>query len=171
MPNFINVIPNKSDLLKLFRYENGNLYWLEKRRGIKNILLPAGTVNSHGYRQIQIDGKIYKAHRLIWAFHFDVTIKIIDHQDGDLSNNKIENLRESSYSQNMFNRKPNRDCSSEYKGVRFSKRTGKWIAEICANGKRQHIGYFHQEIDAVKAYDDKAKYLHGEFGKLNNATI
>jgi len=57
--------------------------------------------------------------------------------------------------------------TSKYKGVCWDKRNKKWGVTIQANKKKYHLGYFKDEIDAAKAYDKKAKKLHGQFACLN----
>ena len=57
--------------------------------------------------------------------------------------------------------------SSKYKGVTWHKMGKKWVAAIQLNRKQYHLGHFSNEIDAARAYDEKAKELHGEFAYLN----
>lgn len=57
--------------------------------------------------------------------------------------------------------------SSQYRGVCWDKQHKKWKANIKHQGKKIHIGLFHSEEDAAKAYDEKAKQLHGIKAKLN----
>lgn len=59
--------------------------------------------------------------------------------------------------------------TSKFKGVSYYKgnSTNRWIAYISKNKKKHHLGYFPTEIEAAKAYNEKAKELHGEFAKLN----
>jgi hypothetical protein len=57
--------------------------------------------------------------------------------------------------------------TSQYIGIYFEKRTGRWIARIEHNNKRIWIGRYDSEIDAALAYDDAAKKYHGEFARLN----
>ena len=57
--------------------------------------------------------------------------------------------------------------SSEYKGVTWHKPSKKWHAQIRHNGKHIHIGSFKDEKEAGRAYNAKAKELHGEYAKLN----
>ncbi|KKN06040.1 hypothetical protein LCGC14_1081180 [marine sediment metagenome] len=89
-----------------------------------------------------------------------------DHADMNGLNNQKYNIRKCNRSQNQHNRK---SCigSSQYKGVSWCKDRGKWIVHIGINGKHLNIGRFISEIEAAKAYDAKAKELHGEFARLN----
>lgn len=59
--------------------------------------------------------------------------------------------------------------SSKYKGVSYYKGnlTNPWTACINKDGKRNHLGYYATEEEAAKAYNEKAKELHGDSAKLN----
>jgi hypothetical protein len=61
----------------------------------------------------------------------------------------------------------NKGSASRYKGVYWFRGTRKWVASIRRNKKTYHIGYFKNEIDAARAYDERAMELHGEFACLN----
>lgn len=90
-----------------------------------------------------------------------------DHKDGNGLNNQKYNLREATHAQNQRNKKARETGTSRYKGVTLRKSYTKWRATIILNKKYIHIGYFINEIDAAKAYDEKAKELFGEFAWLN----
>lgn len=92
---------------------------------------------------------------------------LVDHIDGNGLNNRKSNLRLCTHSQNTYNRRPNRNCSSRYKGISFHKMSKKWEVAICCKGKREHLGRFDDEVKAALAYDRKAKQLFGEFAYLN----
>ena len=95
----------------------------------------------------------------------------IDHINHDTLDNRRCNLRICTRSQNQQNQLPLRGKTSRYKGVCFYKRDGKWQAYIKLNGKRYHLGYFNNEVDAAKAYDVKAKEFFGEFAYSNFGQI
>ena len=57
--------------------------------------------------------------------------------------------------------------SSKYRGVYFNKVSNKYKASIKHKQKKIHIGMFSDEIEAAKAYDSKAKELHGLKATLN----
>lgn len=97
---------------------------------------------------------------------------IVDHIDGNGLNNQKSNLRIVTPSQNMMNRRKNKNTASDYKGVSLNKRKlrGKpysWMSTISINNKKMTIGRYDSQIEAAKAYDKKAKELFGEFAKLN----
>jgi AP2 domain len=104
--------------------------------------------------------KIY-LHRLIGGFSHT------DHRDGDRLNNRRNNLREASASNNTQNGRAHKDGVSKFRGVhRFRNR---WQAQICINYCRRHLGLFATEVEAAHAYDEAARRLHGEFACVNFA--
>ena len=92
----------------------------------------------------------------------------VDHIDRNTVDDRRENLRLATSSQNQANRgKPKGTCSSKYKGVCWHKPTKKWRARIKVDGKLIHLGLFIEEFEAALAYDRAAKEYFGDFAKLN----
>ena len=106
-------------------------------------------------------------HRLILGVK-DTDI-MVDHRWHDTLDNRRDNLRVCSNSQNQINRLTYKSTihTSTYKGVSKNKKTGKWRALIYKNNKRIAIGTFKKEIDAAKAYNKEALNLFGSFAHLN----
>ena len=83
----------------------------------------AGSLNkTNKYYQIRLNYKNYLVHRLIFLYHHNYLPKVIDHIDRNKLNNKIENLREVTHSQNLMNCKSYKNSSSKYKGVTWIKK-------------------------------------------------
>jgi hypothetical protein len=95
------------------------------------------------------------------------TNQLIDHIDRNGLNNRKNNLRLSNKSLNACNSIKRSNCSSKYKGVSYKKDRKKWEAYINFQQRRVRLGYFKSEIDAAKAYNQKAKELHKEHSLLN----
>jgi hypothetical protein len=92
----------------------------------------------------------------------------IDHINGRRDDNRWENLRQATRSQNLGNRCGNKKASSGFKGVSHDKARDKWDSRIgYGNGKTMWLGLFDTEIEAARAYNQAAYLLHGEFAKLN----
>ena len=132
----------KDYLQEIFNYKDGNLYWkLESNRSlIKGS--KAGNIRTDGYVAIGLNKKVYKAHRLIFLMFNGYMPLEIDHINGDKGDNRIENLREVTHSQNSMNRKLRIDNTSKSKGVNWSKTNKSWVVRVGINGTRKFIGYF-----------------------------
>lgn len=81
--------------------------------------------------------------------------------------NGTPNLRIATDAQNRRNKKPYSSNTSGYKGVSFSKKQSKWVANIMIDGKFKHLGYSECKHEAAKIYDRKAYEVYGEFAYLN----
>ena len=88
---------------------------------------------------------------------------LVDHINGNPLDNRRENLRLCTLSENNRNVSVQSRSKSGLKGVAWYSAGNKWKVQIQANGKRTHIGYFSNKEDAHRAYCEKAKELHGEF--------
>lgn len=155
------------DLTEFLDYnkESGVFVWKVKTRN-KNIGDVAGNTNWRGYTSIWINGNVYYAHRIAWAIcNGEWPPKDVDHINENKSDNRICNLRSASRSENMLNRSKNKNNTSGMKGVSFCKCTGKWRAQLIANGKRVNIGRFQSKEQAMNAYLEKARELVGDFAK------
>lgn len=140
-----------SEVRSLFGYDAGNLYWLErpalgKAWNTKHAGWIAGTTDPRGYVSILINRRAYKAHRLVWAFFHNEWPKLVDHIDGNPSNNRISNLRSVTHAENLRNVRAKAD---KPQGVR--PKNNKWEARIRANGKEQYLGVFDTESAAIQA--------------------
>ena len=162
----------KKQLHDVFEYKDGNLIWKIKPCKNKNIGDVAGCIRGDGYITIRINRKRYLAHRLVWMFHNgDIPIGLdIDHIDRNPSNNRIENLRLATRSQNMTNRHKQTNNTSGYKGVCWHKCAKKWVAQIAHNKIKNHLGYFDTAELARDAYILASGKLQGDFACLEKKT-
>ena len=90
----------------------------------------------------------------------------IDHINGSGLDNRRANLRLATVAQNAANSRPRKSLSG-FKGVSFAKDKKLWRSSIVVDGKRKHLGYFRNPLDAAKSYDAAAKKYFGEFAYLN----
>jgi hypothetical protein len=121
--------------------------------------------NEGNYGSVHINKQKYLQHRLAWFYVYGKWPKEqLDHINRIKSDNRISNLRECSPRENSYNTK-GQNKTSKYKGVSLD--NNKWKAQIRINGIKTTIGRFNTEIEAAKAYDEKAKEFQGDFAVLN----
>jgi len=154
---------------------NGELFTVAKKGGrgrgsVGEWYQIRGTKRGRGYLDARIDGKIRPIHRIVAEnFINGYSSKcIIDHINGNPSDNRLSNLRILTHKQNTraYNR-PTKGAASKFRGVWWHKKNEKWIAEIRPNGKKIHIGCFKNEEDAAKAFNEKAISLGWPKESLN----
>ena len=90
-----------------------------------------------------------------------------DHINGNKLDNRKENLRICTTSQNQGNRKINKNSSLQLKGVYFHKKDKKFRATIHQKNNSIHLGSFETKEEAALAYNKAAKKYFGEFACLN----
>ena len=119
--------------------------------------------NKDGYKRFafRLEGKfkqfyyhrvVYYANNPQWDIYDNSINNLIDHIDGEITNNHISNLRNVSQQENTFN--------TRCKGYSFNKEIGKYQARIILNGKKNSIGYYDSEDEAHQAYLNKKEVLH-----------
>lgn len=143
-----------------YRYEDGKLYY-KKSRFKNKIGKEVKTFISHGYAYFSSRSKKRSIHRVIFAMFHRKLPKVIDHIDRNPLNNRIENLRESSYHLNQFNTKMYLTNKSGFRGVFWDKSRNKWRANICVQYKYINLGSFDTKEEAYAArvdYEKKTKY-------------
>lgn len=153
-----------------FNYRDGKLYYKTRPSNSVHIGDLAQTMITDKQKsryQIGIGKKNYYISRLVFLYHKGYMPDFVDHIDHDTLNNRIENLRAATRTQNNMNTRGNKNTSSKYKGVFYVKRANRWAAQIGINSKSTHIGYFLTENEAALAYNEKAKFHFEEFAFLN----
>jgi hypothetical protein len=154
-----------ADLLKeRLSYDpaTGLFTWLKSNSKKPIVGTVAGTLHDRGYIRININKKLYYAHRLAWLYvHGEVPTHEIDHIDRDTSNNRIANLRIATHAENSANTPKRRTSTSGFKGA--YRHQGRWMATIKCNGKQIYLGVFDAAEEAYAAYLGAAKMYHKEF--------
>jgi hypothetical protein len=151
-------ILNRCKELLAYSAESGQFIWLVTQGPVKAGWI-AGSPNKDGYIQIQIDGTKYRAQRLAWLMTFGHWPEgVIDHKDGNVANNRIDNLRDVNRLTNQQNQR--RAQSSNKSGLLgVSMHYGKYQARIRIDGKQVRLGTFETAEQASEAYN-AAKSLH-----------
>ena len=152
---------NKEDLLtqeylkSVLNYDlnTGEFRWKinKSRRAKKGDLAGCTDINkSSGYTRIWINYKSYRAHRLAWLWMTGEWPQFeIDHKNRIRSDNRWNNLRPATNSQNKINGKAYKNNKSGYKGVYWNKNTKNWVASININKKQTHLGCFNSKKERV----------------------
>lgn len=156
-------------LKQALRYdpETGLFYWLQDRgSNVRRKGDVAGKPRRRGYSQIWINNQPYNSHRLAFLYMTGNWPKVVDHIDGDITNNRWNNLREchGSTLNNANMKRPARNTSG-FKGVSWSSRTGKWYASIMVKGRSINLGYHSDKFEAALAYQKAAKFYFAEFAR------
>ena len=147
-------LPNINLLRELLTYspESGELRWKVRPCQSMSVGDVAGGVSQEGYIKVRVKGSIYAAHRIAWALHYGAPpTTVIDHKNGNRSDNRIANLRLVSNSENGLNRKLHLNSTSAHRGVHYHKQKKKWEVRIKVNGKRLYLGAYLCVEDAIAA--------------------
>lgn len=124
----------------------------------------AGCRDGHGYTLIRIGQSLVKTHRLAWFLSEGSVPDQVDHINGSRSDNRVENLRDCTVSQNLCNRHHlSTRNTSGVTGVYWVKTNKRWAAQIKIKGKSSHLGCFTDKDDAIKARKDAELKYYGEF--------
>lgn len=108
---------------------------------------------------------VTKLHRFIMGCQVGDK-KQIDHINGNTLDNRKENLRFCTNSENMANKKLiSKNNKSGYKGVSVAGK--KWKATVYVNSKAYNLGYFVDPKEAAKEYDNMVRFTHGRFARVN----
>ena len=145
--------------LVFYDKESGNFFRLVSVANMKSGLVVAKP-SKNGYLRMRIDGRLYYLHRLAWFYEHNEWPKVIDHRDGDKTNNKIFNLRPVNQSQNLQNISSKTKAISGCRGAYFHSKTKKWQAKIMLDGKTKSLGYYKTPEEAHQAYIDGKKKFH-----------
>lgn len=168
---------------KILAYDklSGRLFWLKRSSELFCSESHARTWNkkhsgkeafcgkdNYGYRRGTIFNKEYRAHRVIWLLEKGRWPDgEIDHIDGDVANNRIENLRDVSHSTNLRNSTLNCKNSTGISGVCWNRNRGKWLAQIRVDGRNIYLGLYDTMDEAVIARKaaEKASGFHHNHGR------
>ena len=151
----------QSELIEMFDYKDGQL--LRKNNITKQKKLAIGSVSVNGYIETSINYKRYLLHRLIWLYHYGYFPKCIDHIDGNRRNNRIENLREATFSQNALNMKIRSNKKIPVKNVYSC--SGGYEVKFCMHGVKKRFGTFRSVEDAQEFAIQYRKNHHKEFAR------
>ena len=156
------------DVRRVLHYDPATGVFIWRVKTAKKVVVgaQAGGLNVAGYVVISVLGQTEYAHRLAWLYMTGERPDIIDHADGNRSNNRWSNLRSASMSQNILNAKIAKNNTSGHKGVSWHKAAGKWSATVWIDGVQKYLGLYETVEDAGAAYEEAVKLRHPEFLRL-----
>lgn len=128
----------------------------------------AGSLHK-AYSQVRVDGGLYAVHRVIWQMHHGYLSPdmVVDHIDGDTTNNKIDNLRLITDVMNQRNKRKHKNNRSGFMGVSFNK-GGAWVSSWYDESGKQKYKYFYlKDYDYVTAKVLAIKYRETQIATLN----
>ena len=168
--------PDISVIRSRLRYDPaaGKFYML-KSAGRRKSGYQAGYADRLGYIKVCVNGRWMMAHRLAWLFiNGQWPDGEIDHINGDPSDNRIENLRECSRSQNVSNAKFNSLNTTGFRGVsRIKRKTvpDRYQATVRKDGVTHYIGTFATPEEAHAEYIKAAVSVHGEYFAMDGQQV
>ncbi|UYL05404.1 hypothetical protein DIDNDMLP_00419 [Klebsiella phage KP13-7] len=185
--------PTQKYLKECFDYDSstGNLIWKNRplshfenecAQNITNSMMcgkVAGSKDKHPksdtlyYVIIKVNNKDYYAHCLIWIWlHGELPDdEVIDHDDGDGTNNREINLIKRGFNDNVRKGKMRNDNISGFRGVSYIEKRNKWKSAISINNIKIQLGYFDDVIIAARYYATAFLIHSGEKYKFNSSSV
>jgi hypothetical protein len=167
------IMISPSELRILFSYDaaSGSLIW--NQRASRNGPINCGDVAGYApaddgvkYCQVSIRYRKYQLHHVVWAWHHgEYPAQFIDHINGNRLDNRIENLRLASPTENCANSRKQANGRAPYKGVYWKKSSNRWAAKVQCRGVPYFLGSFDTPEEAQVAYIEKATELFGPFAR------
>lgn len=148
-----------------YTFKNEEFYFdLEDYDKIKNY---CWLINKNGYVISKENNKEILMHRIIMNCKDDM---VVDHKHGKMTrnDNRKNNLRVATRSNNACNHDIHKNNTSGASGVNWSKKENKWMARIAINHKRINLGSFLNFEDAVNARKQAEEKYFGEWSFDNS---
>ena len=150
---------------RLFEYKDGVLFWKIRPALCKKIGDVVGGTNGtkQPYLRSRYKNQRFMVHQIVFLMHHGFLPKIIDHIDGNIQNNKIENLREATASQNSHNQKLHVNNKSGHRCVTWHKHHQAWMVKVALNGKSIVTKYLKDFELACLVADEARDLFHGKY--------
>lgn len=145
----------------IFNYDqkSGVLSW-RVSRGSAKLGDEAGTLHRDGYRVVSVLGKFHRVHRVIWLMAYGEWPNMpVDHINGNTTDNRIENLRCVTFSQNQWN------TVKKNGAVYWHKKNKRWTVSLRVNNRLIHFGSFVDKNEAEIVAAKAIKEHHGEYAR------
>lgn len=144
--------PSQQRLKCLFNYcgKSGSLIW-KQNKDPKFIGKVAGVKRKDGYYSVYVDGDKFAVHRLIYKYMTGKEPVIIDHINGDPSDNRWCNIRSVSHQENNMNVGLLKNNKTGTTGVTYRADQNRYIAIVRINRQNHHLGSYKTEAEAIAA--------------------
>lgn len=96
---------------------------------------------------------------------------VVDHINGNKLDNRRENLRICTQSENMANHPRNANNKSGFKGVFYKQENGRFMAYITKDRKRINLGHYSTALEASEAYRIAANKIFGQYAWKGNVSL
>lgn len=123
--------------------------------------------NARGYLVGYVNGELTFMHRFITNCDNE---HVVDHKNHITGDNRIQNLRVCTVSENQYNRSMQNNNKSGAIGVCWDQKYQQWRAYISVNKKKIELGHFSCFDEAVQARRDAENKYHKEFSLTNSIT-
>ena len=144
--------------------ETGVISWKVNRGRVKAGDAAGYHHKGDNYIYVKIRPNRYPAHRLAWFLHYGRWPEnVIDHINGNGSDNRLCNLREATISENMFNSRTPKSNTSGRKGVCYDKLNKKWMAYVGFDGRFINLGRYSTLEEADAAARAGREKFHKDF--------
>lgn len=160
-----------NELRAQFLYDPETGLWIWK--SINKYMPPERLGSRAGYRHhsgrwvLKVGDKGINAARIAYFYMTGQWPSVdVDHKNGDVADDRWENLRLATRAQNNRNVGKKSRNRSGVKGVSWHAATGKWISRITVNYKQIHLGVFDDFEEAVRVYREASIRLHGSFSRF-----
>lgn len=156
--------PDIEKIREILNYDpkTGIFTWLDDRRKSVSIGSVAGHKDKQGYIQISIKSRPHRAHRLAFLFMTGEIPEYVDHINRVKDDNRWENLRSCTFSQNMCNRGIKRNNKTGVLGVTWCKSRSTWSVRVNYNKVRFERTFKDFELAELVASEARSKF-HGDF--------
>lgn len=158
------------EVRNLFSYnpDTGILVAINRKRRTDLNGKPVGCPHGNGYLDVRIGSKLHYVHRICWAHYYGEWAELIDHINGNKSDNRIANLRIANKQRNGLNRGAEKGNSTGFKGVTFRTDTKNYMWQFVIEKKRYTKSGFDTAEDAYVnkvAFIDALQHSASEFLK------
>lgn len=155
----------QEDVLKDFLLDDSdNLIWATGPRKGKR----AGWVDGFGYTLVRYKNQLVRSHNIVWLYYYGVWPDfVVDHINNIPSDNRKENLRKATTSQNGCNQRLQKRREGKFKGVHKDGEKKNYYVKIKKDGKQYYLGSYQSELEAAMIYNINAERLFGKFANFN----